>query len=156
MSSETPEHFQCKFPIHLWLIYLTCFLDESSQSRCFTIVKIGRWYHLIAFFFAFSRGCFHFSKIYHIRLVKQALQQLYCEKRENTRFHKPKLKYYNINKTSHSLENYAKNYSSRLKLSTLAQFQGGIHPIIVEIGHFRNISPESRLCVLCNSNLVKD
>ena len=43
MSSETLEHFQCKFPIHIWLIYLTSFLDESSTLRCFTIVKIGRW-----------------------------------------------------------------------------------------------------------------
>ena len=38
--------FQCKFPIHIWLIYLTSFLDESSTPtylRCFTMVKIGRW-----------------------------------------------------------------------------------------------------------------
>ena len=89
-----------------------------------------------------------------IRLVKQALQQLYCEKWENTRFNKPKLRYYNIYKISHSLENYAKNGSSRLKRSTLAQFCGGILPINVDIGHFRNIPLESRLFVLCNSNLV--
>ena len=31
---------------------------------CFTIVEIGRWHHLKAFFFAFSRDCFHFTKIY--------------------------------------------------------------------------------------------
>ena len=32
--------------------------------RCFTIVQMGRWHYLEAFFFAFNRGCFHFSKIY--------------------------------------------------------------------------------------------
>ena len=42
-SGDVTWQFQCKFPIHLWLIYLTSFLDESSTLRCFTIVKIGRW-----------------------------------------------------------------------------------------------------------------
>ena len=51
------------------------------------------------------------------------------KKWENTRFNKPKLKSYNIYKISHSLENYAKNNSSRLKGSALAQFCGGILPI---------------------------
>ena len=63
-SGDVTWRFQCKFPIHLWLIYLTSFLDESSTLRCFTIVKIGRWHHLKAFLFVWSRGCFHFSKIY--------------------------------------------------------------------------------------------
>ena len=42
-TSDVTWQFQCKFHIHLWLIYLTSFLDESSTLKCFTIVKIGRW-----------------------------------------------------------------------------------------------------------------
>ena len=69
-SGDVTWQFQCKFPIHLWLIYLTSFLDKSSTLRCFSIVKIGRWHHLKAFLFAFSWGCFHFSKISCNAVVK--------------------------------------------------------------------------------------
>ena len=42
-SGDVTWQFQCEFPIHLCLIYLTSFLDQSSTLSCFTVVTIGRW-----------------------------------------------------------------------------------------------------------------
>ena len=67
MSPEILEHIQCKFPIHIWLIYMTSFLDESSTPTHFEVLYYSedrQMTHLKAFFFAFSRGCFHYSQIY--------------------------------------------------------------------------------------------
>ena len=39
-------------------------MNHLHILRCFTMVKIGRWCYLKAFFFAFGGGCFHSSEIY--------------------------------------------------------------------------------------------
>ena len=63
-DSDVTWEFQCKLPIHMWFIQLTSFLDESSTSPHFEVLhhgEDGQMIFLKAFFFAFSRGCFHFT-----------------------------------------------------------------------------------------------
>ena len=38
-SGDVTWQFQCKFPIHLWLIYLTSFLDESAAPTHFEVLN---------------------------------------------------------------------------------------------------------------------
>jgi hypothetical protein len=89
--------------------------------------------------------------------VKAGLKQCYCETWETSRYEKMKLRYYNMYKMSYGIENYVKSKLSRVKRSLLAQFRGGILPINVEIGRFRNIPLAERTCQLCeNDNLIED
>ena len=79
MSYETLELFQCKFPFHIWLIYLTYFSDKSSTSTHFEVHyysedRLVTSSESIKFFFAFSRGCFHFSKIYCSKTLKRLMR----------------------------------------------------------------------------------
>ena len=57
-----------------------------------------------------------------------------------------------------SLEKYVTCNLPRIHRSLLAQFRAGILPINVEIGRFRNLPLEDRVCKLCNSvtNNIED
>ena len=61
-SSENCDvtwEFQCKFPIHTWLIYLTSLLDESSTSTHFDMFYCGEDRQMTSpesIFFPFSIG----------------------------------------------------------------------------------------------------
>ena len=56
------------------------------------------------------------------------------------------------------LEKYITCNLPRIHRSLLAQFRAGILPINVEIGRFRNLPLEDRVCKLCNSvtNNIED
>ena len=63
----SPRSFNVNFLFMYDLIYLTSFLGESSTSTHFEVLFYSEDMHMTspeAFFFAFSRGCFHFTKIY--------------------------------------------------------------------------------------------
>lgn len=47
-------------------------------------------------------------------------------------------------------ENYVKYCHNRLQRSLIAQFRSGTLQLNIEIGRFRNIQLESRLCEFCN------
>ena len=60
--------FQRKFPIDIWLIYLSSFLDESSTSTHFEVLYYNEDRLMISsksifLCIQYSRGCFHFTKI---------------------------------------------------------------------------------------------
>ena len=68
---------------------------------------------------------------------------------------KPKLRNYKLYKTELSPEPYVTKNLNRYKRSIFAQLRCGILPLNVEIGRFRGVEFENRLCNLCNLNEVE-
>ena len=55
----------------------------------------------------------------------------------------------------HNTEKYCINYTSRAKRSVFAQFRCGILPLNIEVGRFRGLSVNERICIFCNQNAVE-
>ena len=53
-------------------------------------------------------------------------------------------------------EEYLKINISKHQRSIYAQFRAGILPLQVEVGRYRNIPLEERLCTLCDEHDVED
>ena len=53
-------------------------------------------------------------------------------------------------------EEYLNLHIQKYQRSLFAQFRAGILPLHVEIGRFRNLPLEQRLCVLCDKSEVED
>ena len=53
-------------------------------------------------------------------------------------------------------EEYLTFNISKYQRSLFAQFRGGILPLQVEIGRYRNLPLEQRICTLCDRNEVED
>ncbi len=68
---------------------------------------------------------------------------------------KPKLRTYKTFKYAIGPEPYVSGYLSRFKRSLLAQLRSGILPLNIEVGRFRNIKLEDRICSLCPLNVVE-
>ena len=66
---------------------------------------------------------------------------------------KPKLRFYRAFKNE---ESFLKMNLTCFERSHLAQLRLGILPLMIELGRFRNINLENRLCTLCNLSLVQD
>ena len=73
-----------------------------------------------------------------------------------SRYTKPKLRYYNMYKSVYNQENYLNLDISKYQRSLFAQFRAGILPLQVEIGRYRNLELSTRICILCNDNEVED
>ena len=71
---------------------------------------------------------------------------------------KPKLRTYTKFKTHFGTEPYVDHNLSRTQRSTLAKFRTGILPLRIETGRWAcpRLSPEERLCQVCNSGAVED
>ena len=69
---------------------------------------------------------------------------------------KPKLRTYAKIKETYEVENYVVLNLERHQRSILAQLRAGILPLQVELGRFRNIKLEDRICTLCTANTVED
>ena len=69
---------------------------------------------------------------------------------------KPKLRTYVTFKSVLQTEEYLRNNISRHKRSLLAQLRLGILPLEIEVGRFRNIPVENRLCKCCDNNVVEN
>jgi len=69
---------------------------------------------------------------------------------------KPKLRFYRSFKTSMSQEKYVTLNLTPSERSLLAQIRSGTLPLEIEVGRFRNIKVEDRLCKLCNLNVTED
>ena len=69
---------------------------------------------------------------------------------------KPKLRTYDKIKENYEVENYVVLNLERHQRSVLAQLRAGILPLQVELGRFRNIKLEDRLCTFCNANAIED
>ena len=66
---------------------------------------------------------------------------------------KPKLRSYIIFKNSFGEEEFLTCLRSRAKRSLLSQLRLGILPLEIEVGRFRGIDLENRICKICNINI---
>ena len=85
-----------------------------------------------------------------------SLRSLYQDVWDAERYLKPKLRYYNLFKPDLSQEEYLSLNIPKYQRPLFAQFRDGVLPLQVEIGGFRKIPLEERLCNLCDIGQVKD
>ena len=69
---------------------------------------------------------------------------------------KPKLRTYLRFKDTFETEKYVQFSKNRLERSLLAQIRSGTLPLNIELGRFRNIEIENRICTLCKNNVIED
>jgi hypothetical protein len=65
------------------------------------------------------------------------------------RHSKDKLRTYNMFKWNYESEEYVQKNFNRKMRSLIAQFRSGILPLQIEVGRFRNIPVENRVCFSC-------
>ena len=88
--------------------------------------------------------------------VKSKLSQQYIEMWHHDMHQQPKLRTYITFKNEYGTAPYVFKYLPPHLRSILAQFRAGILPIEVELGRFRGISRENRICQLCSSGKIED
>jgi len=88
--------------------------------------------------------------------AKQLLDDLEILEWENSRYSKPKLRYYNMYKTEFGVSDYVLFNIPKYKRSLMAQFRAGILPLEIETGRFRNTPLNERICKLCNLHEIED
>ena len=59
-------------------------------------------------------------------------------------------------KSDLEIEDYLFFKVPNMHRSLLAQFRAGILPFSIEVGRYRNIRLDERLCTLCDDNVVED
>ena len=91
-----------------------------------------------------------------LKIVYERLFEIESNNFDIRRYTKPKLRYYNMFKGDMYQEDYLKLNISKYQRSIFAQFRAGILPLQVEIGRYRNIPLEERLCTLCDACEVED
>ena len=72
------------------------------------------------------------------------------------RYKSPKLRYYNLYKYDKSTEDYLYMNITKYQRSLFAQFRCGILPLEIEVGRYRDIPLESRICKICDSDDIED
>lgn len=71
-------------------------------------------------------------------------------------FHKPKLRTYIQLKESFQTESYVKRYLKRQQRSLCAQLRAGVLPLEVEVGRYKGVPEEERLCSVCDLRVIED
>ena len=69
---------------------------------------------------------------------------------------KPKLRTYKLFKAQLVPEDYVLRLMSRYHHSTFAKFRCGILPLNLEIGRYRGIKAENRICPLCKNGVESE
>ncbi len=69
---------------------------------------------------------------------------------------KPKLRTYVKFKTKLVPENYVLRLMSRYHRSTFAKFRCGILPLNIEVGRYRGVKVENRICPLCKNGVESE
>ena len=68
-----------------------------------------------------------------------------------------KLCYYNLMKQDIKCEEYVKSrFITRQSRAVIAKLRSGTYPIAVELGRYRNIPKENRICKSCQSGSIED
>ena len=86
-------------------------------------------------------------------LFKAKLELYAQEKWLETVQSKPKLRTYKTYKSELVSEEYVRRLMSRHQRSTFAKFRCGILPLNLEVGRYRGIKVENRICPLCNNDV---
>ena len=61
------------------------------------------------------------------------------------------MRYYNLYKSDKDIEEYVKLPVQKYHRSLFAQFRFGILPLQIEVGRFRNMQLNERICPICSS-----
>ena len=91
--------------------------------------------------------------------INEVTERLLLEEEQSWRIevqNKPKLRSYMTFKSNISVENYVTQCKSKHIRNLIAQFRAGIYPLQIEIGRYRHIPLENRLCSLCCLNKIED
>ena len=72
------------------------------------------------------------------------------------RFSSDKLRYYNLYKLDKSPAEYTSMNISKYQRSLFSQFRAGILPLEIEIGRYKHIPLNERLCRVCNNGAIED
>lgn len=72
------------------------------------------------------------------------------------RYKSQKLRYYNLYKYDKSPEDYLHFNITKYQRSLFAQFRCGILPLGIEVGRYRDIPLDKRLCQVCEKNEIED
>ena len=91
--------------------------------------------------------------------INEVTERLLLEEEQSWRIkvqNKLKLRSYMKFKSNISVENYVTQCKSKHIRSLIAQFRAGIYPLQIEIGRYRHIPLENRLCSLCCLNKIED
>ena len=88
-----------------------------------------------------------------LKFAQQILHNRECSRWRNECQNKPKLRSYILFKTIYETELYVKLDISRSKRSLFAQLRSSTLPLMIEVGRFRNLAVDERVCPLCNSGV---
>ena len=72
------------------------------------------------------------------------------------RYKSPKLRYYNLYKYDKSTEDYLYLNITEYQRSLFSQFRYGILPLEIEVGRYRDVPLENRICRLCDNGDIED
>ena len=120
--------------------------------------KRGTWSHDIYSVLALTNNTerFHDLNVCDTENAYAMIRETESEKWNRSRYGKPKLRYYNMFKSSLDPEDYIFLTIPRYHRSLFAQLRAGILPLNVEIGRYRDVQLSDRLCTICNNNEVED
>ena len=116
-----------------WAKYLEKIFDELGETNAFVDQSV-----LVV------NDCGNVIAEHHERNWAKLVQQ------------KPKLRLHASVKPSYQVEQYVLFNLEKHQRSVLAQLRCGILPLEVELGRFKNVKLEERLCKLCQLNKVED
>jgi len=121
-------------------------------DRLFTS-KRGTWCHNVKQIF-YDIGCPELIDNVcpcDVAFANDALLEMDVVNWDINRYKADKLRYYNLYKYDKSPEIYTKLNISKYHRSLFAQFRCGILPLEIEVGRYRDIPLELRICQLCHS-----
>ena len=72
------------------------------------------------------------------------------------RYKSQKLRYYNLYKYDKCPEDYLYFNISKYQRSLIAQLRCGVLPLEIEVGRYRDIPLENRLCQVCKNDTIED
>ena len=102
------------------------------------------------------QDCFDHVTLVNLNQAKTMIMQKYINKWDRERHLKDKLRVYNMYKWAFGKEDYVDLNISYMERSLIAQFRAGTLPLNIEVGRYRNITLDMRVCTVCDKNEVED
>lgn len=87
---------------------------------------------------------------------RKILFDIYKEKWHLELFSKPKLRTYILLKDCFSVEQYVSCHLKRGQRSLCAQLRAGVLPLELEVGRYKGVPEDKRLCKVCDLSLIED
>ena len=90
-----------------------------------------------------------------IELFKRKIIAKADEEWVNNVNNKPKLRLYTTFKNIRKAEDYVTSGFPRYNRSLMAQLRSGTLPLAIEVGRYRGLAVEDRICTVCNLNITE-